>query len=142
MGIIMLKDVQYGGVTQSEMETTLDDYQTKEDSGLETTSNEVVGAINELNSAMSGKQDDMSHGVLANGSSFDSATLAGYYSFSGSSYINPPVSGAIYGILHVMKSAPDKMMQVAFMHSGTWAVNGIKARMYHGGVWSEWASLI
>ena len=49
MGIIMLKDVQYGGVTQSEMETTLDDYQTKEDDGLETTSNEVVGAINELN---------------------------------------------------------------------------------------------
>lgn len=49
MGVIMLKDVQYGGVTQSEMETTLDGYQTKEDSGLETTSNEVVGAINELN---------------------------------------------------------------------------------------------
>ena len=45
----MLKDVQYGGVTQSEMETTLDDYQTKEDDGLETVSKEIVDAINELN---------------------------------------------------------------------------------------------
>lgn len=49
MGIVMLNDVQYGGVTQSEMETTLSDYQTKEDASLETTSQEVVGAINELN---------------------------------------------------------------------------------------------
>ena len=97
-------------ITDTDVPSVLDDYQTKEDSELETTSQEVVGAINELNSAISVKQDSMSHGALSSGSNFNNATIAGYYSFSGSSYTNPPDTGAIYGILHVMVSAQNRIM--------------------------------
>lgn len=105
MGTIMLKGIQYGGITQEELNDTLQDYQAKEDNTLSTTSKLVVGAINELNSS---KQDGVNSLMLGRGNLPSGTNLRNVYA-SGTYYLNGTYSGSptgqnIDGIMEVYSS--------------------------------------
>lgn len=102
-------------------------------SSLNTSSKKIAGAINEVNTAVAGKQSTLNGGGAQ--TNLNSYTTTGFWAF-GNNVANTPFN---YGIVLVMPSSYGYVVQVAFKIDGTAA--SYRSSDNSGSTWSAWKSL-
>lgn len=139
--VVALTQAQYDLITPDP--TTLyiitdaqSSYQTKSDNSLDTDDKTIVGAINEVNTALSDKQDYLSLGDMVSGDDLDDFTKSGFYR-AVAGVLNRPVSQ--YGIVEVYKITDSYILQRFTSISGTASDLGqVYQRFKLTGGWSDW----